>query len=126
LAAENLDDAARFTEIGRQFHHEMARGCGNETMAVVMGSLEALWTSHEQQWAEQSVAQGAYPSLAARRAVLNAHVKLAKAVADGDVERARRLATRHVVDTQSFVVSDADDTLIQAVPAQVIARHGQR
>jgi DNA-binding FadR family transcriptional regulator len=122
IAAEHLDDAARFTEIGRQFHHEIALGCGNHTMAVVMGSLEALWTSHEQQWAERTAAQGGYPSLAARRAVLGAHVKLTSAIEAGDVVRARRLAARHVEDTQSFVVSDASDQMIKAVPAQVIAR----
>lgn len=121
LAAEHLDDGARFTEIGRRFHHEIAYGCGNHTMAVVMGSLEALWTSHERQWAEQSAAKGDYPSLADRRAVHAVHVKLTQAIKTGDAERARRLASRHVADTQTYVVGDDPDQLIQALPAQVIS-----
>jgi GntR family transcriptional repressor for pyruvate dehydrogenase complex len=121
LADEHLDDASRFTDIGRQFHHEIARGCGNHTLAVVMGSLEALWTSHERQWAEQTVAQGEYPSLAERRAALAAHVKLTQAIEVGDAERARRLASRHVGDTQTYVVADDPDQRIQALPAQVIS-----
>jgi DNA-binding FadR family transcriptional regulator len=121
LAAEHLDDGSRFTDIGRQFHHEIARGCGNHTMAVVMGSLEALWTSHERQWAEQTTAQGDYPSLSERRAAHNAHVKLTQAIEAGDAERARRLAARHVGDTQTYVVADDPDQRIQALPAQVIS-----
>lgn len=121
LTVEHLDDGAKFTEIGRRFHHEIAHGCGNHTMAVVLGSLEALWTGHERQWAEQSTAQGAYPALAARRAVHAAHVKLTQAIAAGDAERARRLAARHVADTQTYVVGDHPDQLIQALPAQVIS-----
>jgi GntR family transcriptional regulator, transcriptional repressor for pyruvate dehydrogenase complex len=121
LAEEHLDDESRFTDIGRQFHHEIAGGCGNHTMAVVMGSLEALWTSHERQWAEQTAAQGEYPSLAERRAVLAAHVKLTQAIEVGDAERARRLASRHVGDTQTYVVADDPGQRIQALPAQVIS-----
>lgn len=123
LAAEHLDDdGARFTDIGRQFHHEIARGCGNHTMAVVMGSLEALWTSHERQWAEQTTAQGHYPSRAERRAVLSAHVKLTQAIEAGDAERARRLSSRHVGDTQTYVVSDDSDQRIQAPPTQALTQ----
>ena len=62
--AENLDDGRLFTEIGRQFHDLVVRGCGNHTMIAVVGSLESLWTSHEQQWADESAARGTYPSLA--------------------------------------------------------------
>jgi GntR family transcriptional repressor for pyruvate dehydrogenase complex len=122
LANVHLADASRFTEIGRQFHHAIAGGCGNDTMAVVMGSLEALWTSHERQWAEQTAAQGEYPSLRERRAALAAHVKLTQAIEAGDVERARRLASRHVGDTQTYVVADDPDQRIEAMPAQMMAR----
>ena len=123
LAEEHLGDAVHFTEIGRQFHHEIARSCGNHTMAVVMGSLEALWTSHEQQWADQTAAAGEYPSLTARRAVLASHVKLTQAIESGDAERARRLASRHVGDAQTYVVANDPDQRIQAIPPRVISRH---
>ncbi len=121
LAAEHLDGGSRFTDIGRQLHHEIARGCGNHTMAVVMGSLEALWTSNEHQWAEQTTAQGDYPPLAERRAAHAAHVKLTLAIEGGDAERARRLAARHAGETQTYVVADEPDQRIQAPPAQVIS-----
>src|SRR5512135_2664175 len=61
--AESIDDGALFTEIGNQFHDEMVRGCGNHTMIAVVGSLETLWTSHLQQWADKTAARGEYPSM---------------------------------------------------------------
>ena len=54
--AEHLEDGPEFTEIGRQFHDSVVRGCGNHTIIAVVGSLETLWTSHEQQWADESAA----------------------------------------------------------------------
>ena len=44
--AEHIEDGAKFTEIGGQFHDEVVRGCGNHTMIAVVGSLETLWTGH--------------------------------------------------------------------------------
>jgi DNA-binding FadR family transcriptional regulator len=117
--AEHLDDESRVTEIGRRFHDEIGRGCGNSTMVAVMGSLEALWTSHERQWAGQTEADGAYPPLGQRRAVLNAHTKLTQAIEAGDVERARRIAARHLADAQTYVMSDAPDQRIQAPSPQL-------
>jgi GntR family transcriptional regulator, transcriptional repressor for pyruvate dehydrogenase complex len=121
-AAEHLDDAARFTDIGRRFHHAIARGCGNHTMAAVMGSLEALWTGHERQWAQQTAATGAYPGLSERRAVLGAHTKLAQAIEAGDDEKARRLAARHVCETQNYVVASDPDRRIHALPPGILVR----
>ena len=120
--ASNLDDGLRFTEIGREFHLEIGRGCGNATTAAVMSSLEALWTSHERKWAEQHEADGAYPPLTQRRAVLSVHIKLTEAIDAGDVARARRLAASHVVDTQTYVTSDDPEQLIQAASPQMLAR----
>jgi GntR family transcriptional regulator, transcriptional repressor for pyruvate dehydrogenase complex len=120
--AEHLDDGGRFTEIGRHFHDQVVRGCGNHTMIAVVGSLETLWTSHEQQWAEETEARGAYPSLSKRRAVLNTHVRLTEVIAAGDADRARRLASRHLADTQTYVLSGDPDQRILALSPQALSR----
>jgi GntR family transcriptional regulator, transcriptional repressor for pyruvate dehydrogenase complex len=57
----HLEDGPEFTEIGRRFHDSIVRGCGNRTIIAVVGTLETLWTSHEQQWADESAAKGTYP-----------------------------------------------------------------
>ncbi len=120
--ATQLTDAAQFTEIGRQFHDAVVRGCGNRTIIAVVGTLETLWTSHEQQWADETAARGTYPSLSKRRAVLNTHVKLAETIEAGDVERARRIAARHLADTQTHVLAGRPDQRIYALSPQALTR----
>jgi DNA-binding FadR family transcriptional regulator len=124
--AENLEDGRHFTEIGRKFHDLIVRGCGNHTIIAVVGSLETLWTSHEQRWADESSARGTYPSLAKRRAVLNTHTKLTETIAEGDVDRARRIAARHLADAQTYVLSGSADQRIYALSPQALSRSGSR
>ncbi|OCB11325.1 FadR/GntR family transcriptional regulator, partial [Mycobacterium intracellulare] len=120
--AEHLEDGRRFTEIGREFHDLVVRGCGNHTIIAVVGSLETLWTSHERQWADESASRGTYPSLAQRRAVLNTHIKLTETIAEGNVDRARRIAGRHLADTQTYVLSGQHDQRIYALSPQALSR----
>ena len=119
--ADNLDDPDKFSEIGREFHHILAHGCGNHTMLVVMGSLEALWTSQEGQWFESAKEGNIYPTLAKRRSALNAHIKLTEAIADGDVDRARRLAYKHIAEAHTHAATDSDQR-IRAHSPQVLTR----
>jgi len=120
--AEHLDDGRRCTEIGREFHDLVVRGCGNHTIIAVVGSLETLWTSHERQWADESASRGTYPSVAQRRAVLNTHIKLTETIAEGNVDRARRIAGRHLADTQTYVLSGQPDQRIYALSPQALSR----
>jgi DNA-binding FadR family transcriptional regulator len=121
--AEHIDDGPLFTDLGRQFHDAVVRGCGNATVTAVVSSLEALWSSHEQRWAERASASGEYPSPAQRKAALKAHTALTEAIESGDAERARRVATRHLADAQTFVLSgDASTRVITASPPQALAR----
>jgi GntR family transcriptional repressor for pyruvate dehydrogenase complex len=119
--ADNLQDPEKFSEIGREFHHVLARGCGNHTMIVVMGSLEALWTSQEGEWFTHAREENAFPTAAKRRSALNAHVKMTEAIADGDVDRARRLASKHINDAHAHA-SPASDQRIQAHSPQAMSR----
>ncbi len=124
--AEHLDDGRLFTEIGREFHDLIVQGCGNHTIIAVVGSLETLWSSHERQWADESAARGTYPSLTQRRAVLNTHIKLTEMIAEGDVDRARRIAGRHLADTQTYVLSGRPMQRIYALSPQALSRSGSR
>ncbi len=113
--ADSLKDAAAFTDIGRQFHDQLVRGSGNSTMVAVVGTLETLWTGHEQLWAEQTTAAGAYPSLAEREAALRAHVRITDVIEAGESDHARSLAARHLHDTQSHLLSTDSSRKIYAI-----------
>ncbi|MDO3333912.1 FadR/GntR family transcriptional regulator [Mycobacteroides abscessus] len=116
--SDNIADGPAFTDLGRQFHDALVRGCGNATVVAVVGSLESLWSGHEQRWAQRSASTGAYPSPAERRAVHKAHTALTAAIENGDPERARKIATRHLADTQTYVLSDdATQRIIATSPS---------
>jgi DNA-binding FadR family transcriptional regulator len=114
---KQLNDVASFTELGRQFHDLIVQGCGNRTMIAMVGCLEELWTAHEKDWAEQSAATGEYPSINERKAVLRAHKALTDAISSGDSHRARRVAARHLVDTQAYVLAGkTSERIVATVP----------
>ena len=71
---------------------------------------------------DESAARGTYPSLVKRRAVLSTHIKLAETIAEGDVDRARRIAGRHLADTQTYVLSGRPDQRIYALSPQALSR----
>lgn len=120
--SENISEAALFTDLGRQLHDTVVHGCGNSTMIAVVGSLEALWSSHEQRWATTSAAVGEYPSMTERKAVLKTHTALTDAVERGEPERARRLASRHLADAQAYVLSEIGAQRIAATATHVVKR----
>jgi DNA-binding FadR family transcriptional regulator len=120
--AEHIEDGARFTEIGGQFHDELVRGCGNHTMIAVVGSLETLWTGHLNWWAEETAARGEYPSMNKRRIALSTHTKVTDAIETGDADRARKLAARHIADTKTFFIAGDPEQRIVALSPQALAR----
>ena len=120
--SETLHNGTGFTELGRKFHDAVVRGCGNATVIAVVGSLEALWSSHEQRWAERHSATGDYPSTAERKAVLKTHTVLTDAIEAGDSERARRTAAKHLADAQTYVLSEDSAKRIVATSPHVLAR----
>lgn len=54
--------------------------------------------------------------------MLNTHVKLTETIAEGNVDRARRIAGRHLADTQTYVLSGQPDQRIHAFSPQALAR----
>lgn len=120
--SDQIADGSAFTEIGRQFHNQIVLGCGNQTIIAVVGSLESLWTSHEQQWAEDADARGGYPSLKDRRAVLHTHTRLTDMIEAGDVDRARRMAAKHLTGVHTYVLTRESDHRIWATQPQTLSR----
>jgi len=120
--AEHIEDGAKFTEIGGQFHDEIIRGCGNHTMIAVVGSLETLWSGHLNLWAKETAARGEYPSMSKRRIALTIHTKLTDAIEAGDADRARKIAARHIADTQTYFSAADPEQRIVALSPQALAR----
>ena len=45
--SERCDTTASFTESAHEFHRRLTELCGNTTMAVMAGTLEAVWAAQE-------------------------------------------------------------------------------
>lgn len=112
LAEPHLEDGATFTRLSRHFHDRMVAECGNRTLMLLAGVLEALWSAHEQEWAEQAQAEGSYPLASLRKEVLKAHNRIAAAIREGNSEEARRLSKRHLAESQRYVLDERRDRTV--------------
>ena len=57
-----------------------------------------------------------------RRIALTIHTKLTDAIEAGDAERARKLAARHIADTQTYFSAGDPEQRIVALSPQALAR----
>ena len=99
-----MQDNVLFNQAARRFHEAIVAHCGNETMILVIGSLESLWTAHERHVYEV----GPQVTSLVRRTAMRAHEKLLAAIEAGNAESATQIARRHLDATLAFTLS-ADD-----------------
>lgn len=119
--AELLSDGAAFTALGRTFHGAVVRGCGNQTVVAVFGSLESLWNGHGT--ADDVDPDSAVPSPRERRAVMKSHTALTDAIERGDADGARVIAARHVSDSKAYGLSDdASRRIVEAAQSALDPR----
>lgn len=112
------DDLMRFTEVGRRFHQEIVAGCGNETLLVVVGALNALWADQERVWAEQASRSEQVPELEERRGGVHAHERIIELIRAGDSRGAHRTVRAHLLRSQRYALAASsrahEDTVVQA------------
>lgn len=103
LANEELLEASSqdFSASAQRFHDAIVRRCGNLTMTLLAGALEAVWNIQEQNWAQQ--AADAYPGRELRVEVIKAHRAIALRIRRGDPARAGRAMRAHLEQSQPFV-----------------------
>jgi GntR family transcriptional regulator, transcriptional repressor for pyruvate dehydrogenase complex len=96
-----LGDAIAYNRVARRFHETLVEHCGNETMILVIGGLESVWSAHERHVYQV----GPEPNAAVRRSALRAHEKLLEAIEAGNAETAAQIARRHLDATQAFTMA---------------------
>ena len=47
LQTEQFDDVSQYVPNARRFHEAIVSLCGNESMILLIGSLELIWSAHE-------------------------------------------------------------------------------
>jgi DNA-binding FadR family transcriptional regulator len=91
----HIDDADAYIGLARQFHVELVAGCGNATMALIVGALESLWSAHVDKLARRPAQHGSFGDRTVRLATLADHERLYHAIAAGDAAAAERAARDH-------------------------------
>jgi DNA-binding FadR family transcriptional regulator len=91
----SLDDPARYVGLARRFHEVLVAGCGSETLVLVVGALETLWSTHVDKLARRPSALGAFAARDVRDASLADHDRMVRLIADGDEAAAEQLARDH-------------------------------
>ena len=101
-----VDDAMEFTKSSRRFHEALVDLCGNETLKLVIGALESLWTSREEAWAHEAEVAGGFPDPRRRLTGTKAHARILKYIEEGDVDRVQRQARLHLDQSLRYAVED--------------------
>ena len=114
-----LGDRARFGEIIQRFHRALVTGCGNDTLVVLVGALEVLWSGHTNEvYASDKHGDG---DIAPWKAGLRDHERIVDAIDSGDVNAATKAAAKHLDATQAYI-SDADRTPVTASATAAVTR----
>lgn len=93
LAAPDTD---AYIAAARAFHEDLVAGCGNETVRVVLGAVESLWSAHVDALTRGTPSTANFEDPAFRRRSQAAHVAIAGAIERGDAARASRLVHDHM------------------------------
>ena len=118
-AASVIDDVQAFTVASRRFHEILVTECGNFSLTLLVGALEAVWSARAREWAARSEESRQFPDLAYRQQGLRDHEVMIDILEDGDVPGAIQEASRHLqwapvysVDEQLGVVGLGDAQLL--------------
>ncbi len=115
-----FDDVANWNHNARRFHEALVATCGNETMIVVIGSLEAIWSAHESsvwedsQPGDEEASPDSPMTSKTRRAALRAHEKLLAAIEAGNEERAAAISASHLALAARSTLASSQHATIQA------------
>jgi GntR family transcriptional repressor for pyruvate dehydrogenase complex len=94
-AEKAIDDGHAYVNLARQFHLELVAGCGNQTMSLVVGALESLWSAHVDSLAKPPARLGSFADRKTRLATVKEHEELYRLIAKGDARGAERATREH-------------------------------
>ncbi|MFC9518121.1 FadR/GntR family transcriptional regulator [Nocardiaceae bacterium NPDC056970] len=103
-----VDNLVEVTALSRLFHEAIVDLCGNESLGILAGALESLWSSHESSWAQRDQHLTDIPR-AERLEALEEHRLLIEHIAAGDAEKARQLALHHLTHSQQYPTRSSNE-----------------
>lgn len=90
-----IDDPPTFIGLARSFHTELVSNCGNETMSLVVGALERLWSAQVETLAVAGSVHGTFSDRSVRLSLAREHERIYRAIEEGDAQSAERAIREH-------------------------------
>jgi len=106
--AIEIDDPEEALAATRDFHEALVTGCGNETLIIVVGTLEAIWTAQAHVSGRLASAAGSRQDPVLRRLVLAEHDEIIDCIKRGDVDAAVSGCRTHLQHARLHSVSPPD------------------
>jgi DNA-binding FadR family transcriptional regulator len=94
-AKDAIEDGVEYTRLARQFHADLVACCGNETMILVIGALESLWSAHVEESRGQ-LRLGSFGDIEVRRISAKEHEVLYRQIAEGNERGAEKAVRDHL------------------------------
>ena len=109
-----IDDPEEFTVISRRFHEALVELSGNETLILVIGALESVWSGHAEAWAERNIENDEFPDFAYRQRGLDDHEMMIRLIERGEADAAAREARRHLEWSPVYAI-DEENNIVPAL-----------
>src|SRR5215510_11199591 len=93
--AAAIDDPDTFIGLARRFHTELVAHCCNQTMVLLVGALEVLWSAQVDTLARDAAQHGSFADPAVRRTLAEEHERVYRLVAKGDARGAEEAIREH-------------------------------
>jgi len=107
---DNVHDLVFSTIISRRFHEALVELCGNQTLIILVGALEEIWSSHETGWAS-NVSNPEEVTIQEREAAFGAHAQIISLIEEGNSTEVRRVVSEHLKTAQNYPQIEGSRTI---------------
>jgi DNA-binding FadR family transcriptional regulator len=97
-----FDDTETYVRVARQFHEDLVRSCGNDTLGIVLGAIEALWSAHVANLMRSPADLEPFADLESRTNCLATHTAIVDAIECGDAEGVAQLLRDHMNEPTKY------------------------
>jgi GntR family transcriptional regulator, transcriptional repressor for pyruvate dehydrogenase complex len=109
-----IGDGPEFSRLSRAFHDDLVSQCGNKTMMLVFGTLQALLSSLDEKWSGGVPVGDSLPEPTSSRALLSADKRLVDAIESGSPDLAEKVARKQLEETQRYLLAHGGKDRIAA------------
>jgi DNA-binding FadR family transcriptional regulator len=108
-----IEEPLLYTRIAHSFHEIMVNNCGSETMSLVVGALESLWTGHVTRLTGRTPTPRT-TTLEARKASYAEHEEMLAYIVAGDAANVEKLARHHLTAHEDLAYPFSVESVVSA------------